>query len=89
VNRAGFAGDSKTDKDESHRKEQYGKSIFARGSRPRGADGDGGETSRFLTAPLTKVSNGPVVLFDRRSQFRHKQCTQSYLVLAAARFADI
>jgi hypothetical protein len=42
LNRPGFAGDSKPDKDESHCKEQYGKSIFARGLRPRGADGDGG-----------------------------------------------
>jgi hypothetical protein len=40
VNRPGFAGDSKPVKDESHDKEQYGKSIFARGSRPRGADGN-------------------------------------------------
>ena len=44
--RPGIAGDSKPDKDESHEKAQYGKSLFARGPRPRGPDGVG--TSRFL-----------------------------------------
>jgi hypothetical protein len=42
-----------------------------------------------FAASCLKVRSGPVVLFYRRSQFRHKQCTESYLVLAAARFADI
>ena len=46
VNCAGFAGDLKPEKGESHGKEQDGQPLFAGGSRLRGADGAG--TLEFL-----------------------------------------
>jgi hypothetical protein len=42
-----------------------------------------------FAAVTTMVRFGPVVLFYRRSHFGHKQCTDSYLELAAAEFVDI
>ncbi|WP_147407641.1 hypothetical protein [Pseudooceanicola algae] len=46
MNRAGFAGDLKPEKDESHGKEHDSQPLFTGGPRPRGSDGAG--TPEFL-----------------------------------------
>jgi hypothetical protein len=46
-------------------------------------------SKKNFAAVATMVRFGPVVLFYRRSHFGHKQCTDSYLELAAAEFVDI